>query len=170
MPPRFPHQNQGAVLRKLAKPSQHTPTGLSPSKAGHSRPLRLRWGGFMRPTPLHHIRLRFSLRRLVWALPLSVAPTQGIPCWFLFLPLLRCFTSGGSHSLPGAPWDLPHGRIPIQGSPDLRLHAPTRGLSQLAAPFLSARAELSTRRLSVSGLGETLHLQFPNSAWHHRKP
>jgi len=35
---------------------------------------------------------------------------------------------------------------PIRGSPDLRLHAPPRGLSQLATPFLGAQAEPSTRR------------------------
>ena len=29
---------------------------------------------------------------------------------------------------------------PVQGSPDLRLHAPTRGLSQLATPFNGAQA------------------------------
>ena len=42
---------------------------------------------------------RSSRGELVWAAPLSVAPTQGIPYWFLFLPLLRCFRSGGSHSV-----------------------------------------------------------------------
>ena len=30
-------------------------------------------------------------------------PYSGDPCWFLFLPLLRCFRSGGSRPLPGAP-------------------------------------------------------------------
>ncbi len=32
-------------------------------------------------------------------------PYSGVPCWFLFLPLLRCFRSGGSRSGedPGAP-------------------------------------------------------------------
>ena len=39
---------------------------------------------------------RLSRGELVWATPLSVAPTRGIPWWFLFLPLLRCFRSGGS--------------------------------------------------------------------------
>ena len=47
------------------------------------------------------------------------------------------------------------GRIPIRASPDLRLLAPTRGLSQLATPFLGARAEPSTRRLGMSGLRQT---------------
>ncbi len=29
----------------------------------------------------------------VWALPLSIATTQGIDCFFLFLRVLRCFSS-----------------------------------------------------------------------------
>ena len=41
---------------------------------------------------------------------------------------------------------------PIRGSPDRRLHAPTRGFSQLVTPFFGARAEPSTRRLSVPGV------------------
>ena len=41
---------------------------------------------------------------------------------------------------------------PIRASSDLRLHAPTRGVSPLAAPFLGAQAKPSSRRRSVSGL------------------
>ena len=41
---------------------------------------------------------------------------------------------------------------PIQVSSDLRLHAPTRGLSQLATPFFSVQAKPSTRRRGVRGL------------------
>ena len=55
--------------------------------------------GARSPSPGTHqplISPRLSRGELVWAFPLSVAPTQGIPCWFLFLPLLRCFRSGGS--------------------------------------------------------------------------
>ena len=37
---------------------------------------------------------------------------------------------------------------PIRRSPDLRLHAPPRGLSQLATSFFGARAEPSTGRLT----------------------
>ena len=50
-----------------------------------------------------HIPTDSSPVGLVWATPLSVAPTQGIPFWFLFLPLLRCFRSGGSRSVPRPP-------------------------------------------------------------------
>ena len=35
-------------------------------------------------------------RTPVWPLPISLAATLGITCCFLFLALLRCFSSGGS--------------------------------------------------------------------------
>ena len=37
-------------------------------------------------------------RTPVWPLPISLAATLGITCCFLFLALLRCFSSGGSIS------------------------------------------------------------------------
>lgn len=49
-----------------------------------------------------HIPCNSSLQGSVWAVPVSVAPTPGIAFCFLFLPLLRCFNSGGSRSLPRA--------------------------------------------------------------------
>jgi hypothetical protein len=72
-------------------------TGLSPSMAGLSRPLRLCQGGGSQahnptsPTSfLTGFGLDFSLfARCYW----------GNPFWFLFLPLLRCFSSGGSRSV-----------------------------------------------------------------------
>ena len=81
-------------------------------------------------------------------------PYSGDPCWFLLLPLLRCFRSGGSRSvlpLAGFPErrePKPAAGSPIRGSRVQRLHAPTPGLSQLATPFFGARAEPSTERLS----------------------
>jgi hypothetical protein len=47
-----------------------------------------------------HIMLRsynptFALTKMVWALPISLATTQGIIIYFLFLHLLRCFSSVG---------------------------------------------------------------------------
>ena len=39
---------------------------------------------------------RLDSRRPVWALPLSLATTNGITACFLFLRVLRCFTSPGS--------------------------------------------------------------------------
>ena len=92
-------------------------------------------------------------------------PYSGDPCWFLLLPLLRCFRSGGSHSVlppphrgggfPSAAGSSPAAGSPIRGSRVPRLPAPTPGLSQLATPFLGARAEPSTgrRRCRRPGLG-----------------
>ena len=39
-------------------------------------------------------------RTSVWALPVSLAATPGITCCFLFLRLLRCFSSPGSLCIP----------------------------------------------------------------------
>ena len=36
----------------------------------------------------------------VWALPISLAATLGIDCFFLFLRVLRCFSSPGSPCIP----------------------------------------------------------------------
>jgi len=77
-----------------------TPTGLSPSLAGHSRPLRFnrrRGGRAHNSTSPKGFPSGFGLDSSLFARRYS-----GNPSWFLFLPLLRCFRSGGSHSLPGA--------------------------------------------------------------------
>ncbi len=108
MTPSFPRQNQAVVLWFPAEAPPVSPTGLSPSTAGRSSPLRLPEVGFPGPKALPgthqpHIPADSSPAGLVWATPLSVAPTQGIPFWFLFLPLLRCFRSGGSRSVPRPP-------------------------------------------------------------------
>jgi hypothetical protein len=39
-------------------------------------------------------------RRSVWAAPLSLATTQGIETFFIFLRVLRCIISPGSLLLP----------------------------------------------------------------------
>ncbi len=69
--------------------------------AGLSRPLQLRRLGGAGPITLHLPRVipvRFGLDSSPFARCYS-----GNPIWFLFLPLLRCFRSGGSRSLRGAP-------------------------------------------------------------------
>ena len=161
MAPSFPRQIQAVVLWFPAGATTVSPTGLSPSTAGSSNPLRLPWLGPLgleapAGNPQPHIPPRSSHGGLVWSTPLSVAPTQGIPFWFLFLPLLRCFRSGGSHSVlpprqsrggfPSATGCSPVAGGPIRGSRVQRLHAPTPGISPLAAPFVGARAEPSTGR------------------------
>ena len=63
----------------------------------------------------------------VWALPLSLATTQGIDNFFLFLGVLRCFSSPRSLQLTLVyglqPYGLPHSEIsgsrPVCGSPEL---------------------------------------------------
>jgi hypothetical protein len=74
-------------------------TGLSPSLAGRFRPLRVRWREGDRAhnsTSPASFLARFSLDSSLFARRYS-----GNPSWFLFLPLLRCFSSGGSPSIAG---------------------------------------------------------------------
>ena len=141
-----------------ALPRSVTPTGLSPSTAGHSSPLRLpdqgRAGAHNPSSP------RGFPRGLGLGSPPFGRPYSGDPCWFLFLPLLRCFRSGGSPSvLPRGdyPRGFPSARAysalagsPIRGSRVQRPPAPTPGVSPLATPFVGARAEPSTGRLTCT--------------------
>ncbi len=60
-------------------------------------------------------------------------PYSGNPYWFLFLPLLRCFSSGGSRSVPGAPvvahrQEVPFGNPRFNGY--MRLPGAYRSLSR----------------------------------------
>ena len=85
-------------------------------------------------------------RTLVWALPFSLAATHRITCCFLFLRLLRCFSSPGS--LPYVmDWRMDDWSLSSRVSPfrHLRikdyLHLPAafRSLSRLSSA-LSAKA------------------------------
>ncbi len=77
---------------------------------------------------------------VVWALPCSLATTGGIIVYFLFLQVLRCFSSCVS---------LPHcGMVPLQStglshskSADQRSFAPTRSLSQLITSFIASESQ-----------------------------
>ena len=61
-------------------------------------------------------------------------------CCFLFLPLLRCFSSQGL--LPDACRDEPRGPgCPIRRSADLRVFAPPRGFSQLITSFFASESQ-----------------------------
>ncbi len=57
---------------------------------------------------------------------------------FLFLRVLRCFTSPGSPPPCGGFPDLIRDGFPIRGSPGQRLFAPHRRLSQLTTPFIAS--------------------------------
>ena len=70
---------------------------------------------------------------------------------FLFLRVLRCFNSPRSRSQRDR-YGFTVAGGPIRESSVQRLLAPTRGLSQLGTPFISARAKPSTRWRSSSSL------------------
>ena len=115
----------------------------------------------MKLDPQHYIPLKFP-RGVRFGLFPFRSRYLGNPNWFLFLPLLRYFRSGSSRSFMernGVPWESV-ARSLIQASPDLSLHAATRGISLLAAPFFSAQAWSSTRRRSMSGLLGLLRCLF----------
>ena len=60
---------------------------------------------------------------------------------FLFLRVLRCFSSPGSPRAKGAvPGSLPAG-CPIRRSAHQRVFAPTRGLSQLVTSFVASESQ-----------------------------
>jgi hypothetical protein len=121
----FPHRSHGVVVWD----SRSTLSGLC---LGGCHPLWRAFSGHFsfaseeeaRPLTLHLPQV--SLRDSVWTVPISLAATKGIPCWFLFLPLLRCFRSGGSRSVKEQT-SLRMMRSLIWVSSDLRLHALTRG-------------------------------------------
>ena len=65
-------------------------TGLSPSLAGFPKTVLLSFAD-----PIMQSEPR-DARITVWALPRSLAATDGIEYFFLFLRVLRCFSSPGS--------------------------------------------------------------------------
>ena len=74
---------------------------------------------------------------LVWALPRSLATTGGIIVYFLFLRVLRCFSSPRSppynmDSMPSACWVVPFGNLRINGH--LHLPGAYRSLSRPSSP------------------------------------
>ena len=91
----------------------------------------------------------------VWAIPVSLAATQGVACCFLFLGLLRCFNSPGSLYRP---YFIQAGvtlhdecRVSPFGHPRIKacLAAP-RGLSQLTTSFIGSRRQGIHRWLFVA--------------------
>jgi hypothetical protein len=76
----------------------------------------------------------------VWAFPFSLATTRGITTCFLFLQVLRCFSSLGSLPFqgiqPSAGWVAPFGDPRITGH-----YAPPRGLSQPIASFIASESQ-----------------------------
>ena len=76
----------------------------------------------------------------VWALPRSLATTYGIIVYFLFLRVLRCFSS------PRSPPQISGYQVcnlmgcPIRKSPGQWIFAPYRGLSQLITSFIACES------------------------------
>ena len=154
MPPSFPRQNQAVVLGDARLPSPAYAYGAVTLYGGAFQPTSASPAGGHWRAPRNPTSPRAFARGFGLGSPPFGRPYSGDPYWFLLLPLLRCFRPGGSRSV------LPPSRAvsralrvdpaagsPIRGSPDQRPRAPTRGLSQLATPFLGARAEPSTGRL-----------------------
>jgi hypothetical protein len=77
--------------------------------------------------------------------------------------------------LPFGRFPLPKGSTvvttvggPIRASPDQRLHAPTRSLSQLATPFLGAQAKPSFKWRSMPNIeANTQQVLRPMRGRHH---
>ena len=84
----------------------------------------------------------WSVNHAVWAIPRSLATTQGITICFLFLPLLRCFSSRRSPHIYGSAssmhWVAPFGDSWITG----HLHLP-RTYRSLSRPSSPSRAKAS---------------------------
>ena len=77
------------ATQDTARPHWFLSTGLSPALAQLSRRFNLTTLSKCSPITL----LKHASK--VWALPSSLATTLGIIIYFLFLSLLRCFSSGG---------------------------------------------------------------------------
>ena len=131
------------VTQDTTKLSLASSTGLSPSVVELSRSffsLSAYYGVVLQP------RICVATHA-VWALPRSLATTGGIIVYFLFLQVLRCFSSlrlppyYGMDNYPSGNWVVPFGNSWIKGY----LHLPMtyRSLSRPSSP---PRAKASTRR------------------------
>jgi hypothetical protein len=78
---------------------------------------------------------------MVWAVPLSLATTDGIDS--LSFPAdtemfhFSAFSSTGTMNSSRSNTELPVLGFPIRASPDQSVYAAPRSLSQLAAPFIA---------------------------------
>ena len=112
-------------------------TGLSPSPATLSCVFRY--------ASLHVLSAVLQPRALpettpVWASARSLATTCAIVLYFLFLRVLRCFSSPGSpRGLAAVSGSLPTG-FPIRTSAGHRVFAPHRGFSQLITSFFASES------------------------------
>ena len=77
----------------------------------------------------------------VWAGARSLATTCAIVLYFLFLRVLRCFSSPGSPRTSIRSQAFSLGGCPIRTLPDQALFAGPRDFSQLTASFLACRSQ-----------------------------
>jgi hypothetical protein len=124
--------------------------GLSPSVAGRFRPLQLyqrRGSRALNPTSPALFSVGFGLDFSRFARCYC-----GNPVLVSFPPPTKMLPFGGFPLREGASTPKSRIRSLIQVPPVLWLHAPTRGVSPLAAPFVSSQAEPFSRRRVMSGL------------------
>ena len=121
------------VTQDTTRPEQDSCKGLSPAMVCLSRQ-------FHSPLPYHDVvlqPLRGVATTQVWALPRSLATTGGIIVYFLFLRVLRCFSS------PRWPLSLDRCHAfsvtgcPIRKSRGQGIFAPNPCLSQLITSFVA---------------------------------
>ena len=131
------------VTQDTTRPHLDSCTGLSPSMIELSRSFHSRF-------EYHGVVLQPQIciaTHLVWALPRSLATTGGIISYFLFLEVLRCFSSLRSppdlsqDNSPSDYWVVPFGNPRIKG----HLHLP-QAYRSLSRPSSPPRAKASTRR------------------------
>ena len=121
------------VTQDTTRPEQDSCKGLSPAMVCLSR-------HFHSPLPYHNVvlqPLRGVATTQVWALPRSLATTGGIIVYFLFLRVLRCFSSPRSLTTlwcdcPSDSQVVPFGNSRIKGY--LHLLVTYRSLSRPSSP------------------------------------
>ena len=131
------------VTQDTTRPCLCSCTGLSPSMIELSRT-------FHSTFKYHNVVLvpRICITtHTVWALPRSLATTEGIIVYFLFLGVLRCFSSPRlphylcNDNSPSDCWVVPFGNLGIKDY----LHLP-QAYRSLSRPSSPPRAKASTRR------------------------
>ena len=131
------------VTQDATRPHRASGTELSSSTVGLSRTFSSH-SRYHNVVLLPHICIATNM---VWALPRSLATTRGIIVYFLFLQVLRCFSSLRSPSYlcknnsPSDYWVVPFGNPWIKD----HLHLP-RAYRSLSRPSSPPRAKASTRR------------------------
>ncbi len=122
------------VTQDTTRPHSDSNTGLSPSMIELSRT-------FFSLSEYHNVVLQPRIciaTHPVWALPRSLATTGGIISYFLFLEVLRCFSSLRSppnycqDNYPSGNWVVPFGNPGVKGY--LHLTRAYRSLSRPSSP------------------------------------